>query len=144
MGFPKKLSGKESTCKAGNSRDISSIPWRRKWQPAPVFLPGESHEQRSLAATVPWIKKRYDWVTEHTQVNESWHLETPGIKRIYKNPPEKKTGYIYCKAPGIRIPQDSSTATLEAERQWSHAFKIPKFREEKIGCLGSTSTHCYT
>jgi len=60
MGFPKKLSGKESTCKAGNSRDISSIPWRRKWQPAPVFLPGESHEQRSLAATVHWIKKRYD------------------------------------------------------------------------------------
>ena len=25
------------------------IPWRRKWQPAPVFLPGESHRQRSLA-----------------------------------------------------------------------------------------------
>ena len=25
------------------------IPWRRKWQPTPVFLPGESHGQRSLA-----------------------------------------------------------------------------------------------
>ena len=24
-------------------------PWRRKWQPTPVFLPGESHGQRSLA-----------------------------------------------------------------------------------------------
>ena len=27
---------------------VSKIPWRKKWQPAPVFLPGESHGQRSL------------------------------------------------------------------------------------------------
>ena len=28
---------------------IGKIPWRRKWQPTAVFLPGESHGQRSLA-----------------------------------------------------------------------------------------------
>ena len=28
---------------------VRKIPWSRKWQPIPVFLPGESHEQRSLA-----------------------------------------------------------------------------------------------
>ena len=28
---------------------VEKIPWRRKWQPTPVFLPGESHGQRSLA-----------------------------------------------------------------------------------------------
>ena len=28
---------------------VGKIPWRRAWQPAPVFLPGESHGQRSLA-----------------------------------------------------------------------------------------------
>ena len=28
---------------------VRKIPWRRKWQPTPVFLPGESHGQRSLA-----------------------------------------------------------------------------------------------
>ena len=39
---------------AGNVRDTGLIPgsgrfpWRRKWQPTPVFLPGESHGQRSL------------------------------------------------------------------------------------------------
>ena len=27
---------------------VGKIPWRRKWQPTPVFLPGESHGQRSL------------------------------------------------------------------------------------------------
>ena len=32
-------------------------PWRRKWQPTPVFLPGESHGQRSLAGYSPWGHK---------------------------------------------------------------------------------------
>ena len=32
-------------------------PWRRKWQPTPVFLPGESHGQRSLAGYSPWGRK---------------------------------------------------------------------------------------
>ena len=47
--------GKEATCKAGDTADTGSIPgvrkipWRRKWQPTPVFLPGESHGQRGLA-----------------------------------------------------------------------------------------------
>ena len=39
---------------AGDERDVGSIrvrkiPWRRAWQPTQVFLPGESHGQRSLA-----------------------------------------------------------------------------------------------
>ena len=29
------------------------FPWRRKWQPTPVFLPGESHGQRSLVGYSP-------------------------------------------------------------------------------------------
>ena len=33
------------------------IPWRRKWQPTPVFSPGESQGQRSLAGCSPWGRK---------------------------------------------------------------------------------------
>ena len=32
--------------------------WRRKWQPTPIFLPGQSHGQRSLAGYRPWVCKR--------------------------------------------------------------------------------------
>ena len=35
-------------------------PWRRKRQPTPVFLPGESHGQRSLAGCSPWGHKESD------------------------------------------------------------------------------------
>ena len=33
---------------------VGKIPWRRKWQRTPVFLPGESHGQRSLTDYSPW------------------------------------------------------------------------------------------
>jgi len=48
---------------------VRKIPWRRKWQPAPRLLPGESHGQRSLAGYSPWDHKKSDTteVTEHTK-----------------------------------------------------------------------------
>ena len=36
---------------------VGKIPWRREWQPTPVFLPGESRGQRSLADYSPWGHK---------------------------------------------------------------------------------------
>ena len=39
---------------------LGKIPWRRKWQPTPVFLPGESHGQRSLAGCSPRGHKESD------------------------------------------------------------------------------------
>ena len=39
---------------------VRKIPWRREWQPTPVFLPREVHEQRSLAVYSPWDCKESD------------------------------------------------------------------------------------
>ena len=46
---------------------VKKIPWRRKWQPTPGFLPGESHGQRSLAGYSPRGHKRvgHNWATKH-------------------------------------------------------------------------------
>ena len=57
-------SGKESTCQGRRHKRhgfhtwIGKIPWRRAWQPAPVFLPGKSCGQRSLAGYSPEGCKR--------------------------------------------------------------------------------------
>ena len=40
--------------------ELRKIPWRRKWQPTPVFLPGEFHGQRRLADPSPWGHKESD------------------------------------------------------------------------------------
>ena len=44
---------------------VGKIPWRRAWQPTPIFLPGESHGQKSLVGHSPWGHKGSDR-TEHT------------------------------------------------------------------------------
>ena len=48
---------------------VGKIPWRRKWQLTPVFLPGKSHGQRSLVGYSPWgyKKVKYDLVTKQQQ-----------------------------------------------------------------------------
>ena len=54
---------------------VGEIPWRRKWQPTPVFLLGESHGQRSLAGYSPWDCKESD-MTEHTRAHTLTHTHT--------------------------------------------------------------------
>ena len=39
---------------------VRKIPWRRKWQPTPVFLAGESLGQRSLVGYRPWGRTESD------------------------------------------------------------------------------------
>ena len=48
---------------------VRKIPWRRKWLPTPVFLPQESHEQRSLVCFSPWGRRESDRTeaTSHPQ-----------------------------------------------------------------------------
>ena len=66
--FPGGASGKESAnqCRRCEFDSwVGKIPWRRKRQPTPVFLPGEFHGQRRLVGYSPWGHKELD-TTEHT------------------------------------------------------------------------------
>ena len=59
MGVSDGASDKVPACQCkkckrhGLNRWVTKIPWRRKWQPPPVLLPGESHGERSLAGYSP-------------------------------------------------------------------------------------------
>ena len=59
-GFPGGTSGEEPSCqrrtheRCGFDPWVRKIPWKRKWQLIPIFLPGKSHGQRSL----PGMKSR--------------------------------------------------------------------------------------
>ena len=70
--------GKESTChcrRRGFDPWVGKIPCRRAWQSTLVFLPGEFHEQRSLARYSPWDHKESN-VTETTK-NTCMHQWDP-------------------------------------------------------------------
>ena len=55
-------------------------PWRRKWKPTPVFLPGEFHEQRTLVGLSPWGRKESDTTMQITHTC----LEYVSLDRICK------------------------------------------------------------
>ena len=64
---------------AGDVRNMgwtlcSKIPWRRKWQPTPAFLPGESHGQRSLVGHSPWGSKEL-----HRSEGGAWWAAVCGV-----------------------------------------------------------------
>ena len=74
-GFLGSASGKELACQCRSqercefARWVRKIPWRRKWQPTPVFLPGKFHKQRSLAGDHPWGHKVSD-MTKHASTRD--------------------------------------------------------------------------
>ena len=75
MGFPRSL---YSIClqygRPGFYSWVRKIPWRRKWQPTLVFLPGESHGQRSLVGYSSWDRKSWTRLSDLT----SLHFTNPG------------------------------------------------------------------
>ena len=62
------------------------IPWRRKWQPPPEFLPEKSHCQRSLVGYGLWGSKRVknDLATRQQQQNRELGLELEGVAKGYR------------------------------------------------------------
>ena len=71
LGFPSGASGKEPACCCRRHKRfrfdlwVRKTPWRRAELPTPVFLPGESHGQRSLMGCSPWGHRESD-TTEET------------------------------------------------------------------------------
>ena len=59
-GFPGDATGKEPACQCRRCKRcefnpwVRKIPWRRAWQPTPIFFPGKFHGQRSLLSSSPW------------------------------------------------------------------------------------------
>ena len=58
--------------------------WRRKWQPSPVFLPGESHAQRSLMGYSPWGRKELDTTELLTHTHRKEEQTNSVIKKERK------------------------------------------------------------
>ena len=69
-GLSQWLSGKEPSCQYRRLKRcefnpwVGKIPWSRKRQPTPVFMPGKVHGQRSLVDYSPWDRRKSD-MTEH-------------------------------------------------------------------------------
>ena len=81
-GLPCWLSGKEFTCqhrRRGFDPWVGKIPWRWKWQPTPVFLPGKSHGHRGLVGYSPRGLKQLNTTEWLNKDNNGGHRPAPRI-----------------------------------------------------------------
>ena len=119
-GLPRWYSGKESTCQCRRPKTWMS----GKWQSTPIFLPGKSHRQRSLACD----HKELD-MTEHTHMK---YMSFPGGS-VVKNPHANARDSIqFCSWVGkipwrkwlptpIFLPRNShGQRSLAGYSPWSH------------------------
>ena len=103
-GLPWWLSGNEPACQWSRCRSdpwVGKIPWRRKWLPTPVLLPGELHGQRSLAGYRSCSCKR----VRHTLVTTATTMEQVTL--------------IHISIPNcsIEIPTDQEVTCYKSEGQ---------------------------
>ena len=81
-GFPRWPSDKDSACQCRKHRRlrfspwVRKIPWRRKWQHTPVFLPGKSHRQRNLVGYSP-VQFSHSVVSNSLQPHGLQHARLP-------------------------------------------------------------------
>ena len=82
LGVPGDATGKEPTWQCRRHKRhgfdpwVGKIPWRRSQQPTPVFLPGESHGQKSLAGYSPWSCKELDTTAVGLAQHSTAHKES--------------------------------------------------------------------
>ena len=115
--LPWWLGGNEPTCQCRRCRRhgfdpwVGKIPWRRKWQPIPVFLPGESKGQRSLVGYSPW-----------------GHSQTDTTERLNPHLPQHHQPLPQLSNPGWHPP---SLQHFKSEKHWQSA-------EKQAACLRGT------
>ena len=76
--LPRWLSAKYSTCQCRRCRRcrrcgfdpwVEKIPWRRKWQPTPVSLPGDFMDGLAWWAIVHWVTKNWTQLNNWAQIH---------------------------------------------------------------------------
>ena len=125
-GFP---GGSGSLPDTGFNLWVGKIPWRRKWQPTPVFLHGESHGQRSLVGYSPWGGKESD-ITKRLNSNNivsirSWMSNPSGqnVEVLASNCLCTREGWVW-GPPDIRL-----------HHIWSEEIGKPSGLEDSVlGC----------
>ena len=142
-GLPWWLGSKESACqyrRCGFNPWVKKIHWRRKWQPTPVFLPGKSHAQRSLAGHSPQGRRvGLNWVT-NTDFSHLTNRETEVQRRyIDSQSPELARG-SWNLSTADRLSADSALVPT-ALRLAGHTqlFTVKKFLKPDVCRAEETS-----
>ena len=149
-GLPRWLSGKESACQCRRCRThrsnpwVRKIPWRRKWEPTPVFLPGKFHRQKSLAACSPWDCKEWTRRSDlvHTCVFRCLSEGAPGVALCGDHITFYTLGEVTTWSANLDCPSTSGRNFSLLGRNLERRQQKANIRSRGI-LQGKAEQHCY-
>ena len=123
------------------------IPWRRKWQPTPVFLPGESPGQRSLGGQSSWVCQESD-ITKRLNTHtikllimplrgvSKYLCATHMVAQMVKNPPAMQETWV--PSLGREDPLREGMATHSSILAWRIPWteepgRLQSMRSQRVG-----------
>ena len=116
-----RLSGREPACQCrtfGFHPWVEKIPWRRRWQPGPVLLPGKSHGQRSPVGCSLWHCKEL-WLRDQTTVCKLLCKVLPSTQ---ESPRHDQLTWGAC-SPLEEVKQITLTRVLKNRKHFYREFK---------------------
>ena len=128
MTSVKHLPAMQETWRSRFDPRVEKVPWRRKRQTTPVFLPGKSQGQRSLVGYSPWGHKRvgHDWAAKPPQQNIWYPSSFPSqsacplwfVKEVW----DKR------HSPGTKVTVDALEAGLTSALAWLNLMLMARIR----------------
>ena len=140
------LSGKESICQCrrpGFNPWVRKTPWKRKWWPTPVFLPGKSNRERTLTGYSPWGCKRA-WHNLETKQQKLkwkyvWKTSFPIIPQILKNSPASLQKTCPFHPRGLECKSRKLRNTWNNRQVWPWSTKLRRAKANRFlprECIG--------
>ena len=142
-GFPGGASGKEPICQCRRRKRcefdpwVKKIPWRRAWQPAPVFLPGEfpwTEEPGRLRSIGSQSRTQLKWLSTHICIYS--HGECSTNNYVYTT-----SSYCFCQTLYSRFQWQKC---LVQTRKLHSPPPTATPREEELQTLLSQAGSCWT
>ena len=119
---------------------LGKIPWRRKWLPTPVFLPGESHEQRSLTGYSAWGHRvGLNLGTKQSQPTKGAKGNSLGKKQKKMTHKSKPKTTATCREPAYCIL--SAYCIVSAALSTASSFRIWNSSTRILSLLGASVRH---
>ena len=109
---------------------VRKILWRRKWQPTPVLLPGESHGWRTVVGYSPWSRKQSD-MTERLHSLTHYMGRASMIAQLVKNllaKPESQVRFL-----GWEDPLEKGKATHSSILAWRIPWTMQSTGLQRVG-----------
>ena len=139
MALLVKKKKKKTTCqyrrrkRHGFDSWVGKIPWRRAWQPTPVFLPRESHGQRSLAGYGPWGCKEPDtsYLLDLAHISGDMEGRNCYLAQMIKNLPAMQETRV--QSLGQEDPLEKEVATHSNILAWESPWTEETGRLQSMG-----------